>query len=198
MNYIMGKIAPLLLEIKPAVLLGVHNERAECGRRYFDLWEQYKEQIVGVLGVSFIELSIQPQKKQIFFFQKKLLGNILHVTANKDFLIACGYESCTTVTDYLSLLRVRYNSLLFPHEIGLLLGYPLKDVKGFMERKADVLMCTGRWRIYDEADHSLRLMSLYAKAEEIITRLLVYKEEPLLFLERIKEHFQYAMNTTMV
>ena len=43
-------------------------------------------------------------------------------------------------------------SAAFPHEIGLFLGYPPADVRGFMEGKA--CKCTGLWKVFesDEAE----------------------------------------------
>ena len=40
----------------------------------------------------------------------------------------------------------------FPHEIGLFLGYPAVDVKGFMEHRE--CKCTGLWKVFesDEAE----------------------------------------------
>ena len=41
----------------------------------------------------------------------------------------------------------------FPHEIGLFLGYPLEDVKGFIENSAEGYKCVGCWKVYgDEQD----------------------------------------------
>jgi hypothetical protein len=39
----------------------------------------------------------------------------------------------------------------FPHEIGLFLGYPPKDVEGFMHSRDDCLLC-GLWKVYDNPE----------------------------------------------
>ena len=40
----------------------------------------------------------------------------------------------------------------FPHEIGLFLGYPPEDVRGFIQRGACGCKCAGCWKVYgDEA-----------------------------------------------
>lgn len=38
----------------------------------------------------------------------------------------------------------------FPHEIGLFLGYPAEDVKGFIENKAACSKCSGCWKVYGD------------------------------------------------
>ena len=40
----------------------------------------------------------------------------------------------------------------FPHEVGLFLGYPPEDVRGFIDNRAAGHKMTGRWKVYgDEA-----------------------------------------------
>jgi hypothetical protein len=53
-----------------------------------------------------------------------------------------------------------------PHEIGLALGYPIKDVLGFMGLAP--LPCTGRcgWRIYGDPGFSLRKSQEFKQARE--------------------------------
>ena len=36
----------------------------------------------------------------------------------------------------------------FPHEIGLLLGYPPEDVSGFIENGGKNFLCSGYWKVY--------------------------------------------------
>lgn len=46
-------------------------------------------------------------------------------------------------------LRIRINSSkTFPHEIGLFLGYPVEDVKGFIENKGENCVKCGAWKVY--------------------------------------------------
>ena len=55
---------------------------------------------------------------------------------------ACLAQLCTRLADASG----------FPHEIGLFLGYPAEDVRGFIENRADGCKCVGAWKVYgDEA-----------------------------------------------
>ncbi|MDD5922553.1 MAG: DUF3793 family protein [Eubacteriales bacterium] len=47
-------------------------------------------------------------------------------------------------------LRLK-NSHEFPHEIGLFLGYPPEDVKGFIENGGQNCKCCGYWKVYGDA-----------------------------------------------
>lgn len=60
----------------------------------------------------------------------------LNQSGVKDFLADYGYKS-TDVDCCIKRLKSRLkNSDSFPHEIGIFLGYPLADVKGFIENAA--------------------------------------------------------------
>jgi len=51
----------------------------------------------------------------------------------------------------------------FPHEIGLFLGYPLGDVKGFIENAGKNSKCTGCWKVYCDECEALKLFRKYKK-----------------------------------
>ena len=40
----------------------------------------------------------------------------------------------------------------FPHELGLLLGYPAEDVRGFMGIGYKKCLYTGYWKVYEKAE----------------------------------------------
>lgn len=37
----------------------------------------------------------------------------------------------------------------FPHEMGILLGYPVEDVEGFIINNGKNELYTGYWKVYD-------------------------------------------------
>lgn len=58
-----------------------------------------------------------------------------------------GYRSFS-LESILKEICVRYQRYMeykedFPHEMGLLLGYPVEDVKGFMKHKGENSLCIG-------------------------------------------------------
>ena len=40
----------------------------------------------------------------------------------------------------------------FPYEVGLFLGYPPRDVEGFIREKARRAKCTGAWKVYGDEE----------------------------------------------
>lgn len=50
----------------------------------------------------------------------------------------------------------------FPHEIGLFLGYPPEDVRGFIEHRAGCKL-VGAWKVYGDAAKAARIFEQYKK-----------------------------------
>lgn len=61
----------------------------------------------------------------------------------------------------------------FPHEIGLFLGYPVEDVKGFIENKGRNCLCCGCWKVYCNACEKQTLFRQFEQCR----RLYVYLHE---------------------
>ena len=49
----------------------------------------------------------------------------------------------------------------FPHEIGLFLGYPPEDVRGFIENRAGGYKLVGTWKVYGDAENAEKLFKKY-------------------------------------
>lgn len=66
---------------------------------------------------------------------------------SKDFLVNMGYKDCSLLA-VLREFAVRYQRYTakmapFPHEMGILLGYPIEDVWGFIENEGKNYLYTG-------------------------------------------------------
>ena len=52
-------------------------------------------------------------------------------------------------------LKYRFESLQkTPHEIGVFLGYPIWDVKGFIDNKGKDFKYCGTWKVYNNTDYA--------------------------------------------
>lgn len=47
------------------------------------------------------------------------------------------------------------------HEVGLFLGYPPEDVRGFIENRAQNYKLAGDWKVYGDADRARRIFTQY-------------------------------------
>jgi hypothetical protein len=59
----------------------------------------------------------------------------------------------------------------FPHEIGVFLGYPLQDVKGFIENNGRNSKYTGLWKVYGDKAASIRMFEKYRKCFSVYSDL---------------------------
>ena len=72
----------------------------------------------------------------------------------------------------------------FPHEIGLLLGYPFEDVIGFIENEGRNYLYSGYWKVYKNKEEKCKLFNLYNQTR---LKYLVAKESHIDILKLIKE-----------
>ena len=93
---------------------------------------------------------------------------------NRVLLTEAGYSGII-LSDILQTIQMRYEAYVqkgkaFPHEIGVLLGYPAEDVKGFIENKAASSKCSGCWKVYGDEQTAMNLFEEYRKCTEICYR----------------------------
>ena len=96
----------------------------------------------------------------VYVYRKDLLSRISGSDERSlPLLSELGYD--LTSTDALvGCLRRNVESIgCVPHEIGLFLGYPYDDVKGFMDNKGRCPKCMGCWKVYGSVERANELFS---------------------------------------
>ena len=58
--------------------------------------------------------------------------------------------------------------------MGLLLGYPPEDVKGFIHNQGKNYLYSGYWKVYDRPHEKIRLFQKYEHSREKLIQLLSY------------------------
>ncbi|MBQ8625025.1 MAG: DUF3793 family protein, partial [Agathobacter sp.] len=77
----------------------------------------------------------------------------------------------------LRTFQIRYQTHMqdrvgFPHEMGLLLGYPVEDVEGFILHKGQNALYSGYWKVYKDVPAKKSIFEAYESAKETLIRLL--------------------------
>ena len=103
------------------------------------------------------------------FFSKESVQALLH---------EIGYTD-TNLKQVLPVFRAHYQQYLrekkvFPHEMGLLLGYPPEDVKRFIRNQGKNYLYSGYWKVYDRPHEKIRLFKKYEHSREKLIQLLSY------------------------
>lgn len=87
-----------------------------------------------------------------------------------------GYKKLT-IEHILEKFKKRYEEHMisggeFPHEMGLILGYPLEDVEGFIEHGGDNYLYSGYWKVYNKPEEKKLMFSSFDKATEHFVRMM--------------------------
>ncbi|MBR1870559.1 MAG: DUF3793 family protein, partial [Kiritimatiellae bacterium] len=165
LKFLLVKTAAVRCGVKPGELLRVrhcYEDANEEGLRYC----LYRSDVYEALGLDYLELRVEEASSLVLFYNPSVLAQTLSVRSNCAWLARFGYRG--TMPAMLEHLCKRFESDALPHEIGIFIGYPLKDVVGFMKHlPATPLHCSLRsqWRIYGAAEPSLAVMARYAAAE---------------------------------
>lgn len=148
---IKSTVAPTYKDLKLGTMMNLRNGN----RPLKDLWLKNKFLIGDALELDFFELKEGEDFILVYFFKKDKLMKKLSNKKISEFLDFMGYENCNQVDDYLGLLKSRFNDSC-PDEIGVFLGYPLKDVIDFKDRHKKICKCTGYWKCFNDEESSRR------------------------------------------
>lgn len=140
-------------------------------RNSYSLWEYYKDEICPSLRITYYELRWKEDRIFVLFYKEKVLAEHLSVSENRKFLQELGYKGTKALEDDLVMLEKRYQTCC-PHELGLFLGYPLKDVIAFMENKGDPCLASKYWKVYQDVEKALEVFSAYdIEREKLLTSI---------------------------
>ena len=106
------------------------------------------------------------------FINEKSMEKVLVNKRCINFLKFVGYSSDYELNDYMDELVFRLQSEEFPHEIGVFLGYPLKDVLGFMGYGKNELVEVKNWRIYGDKEISYEVYNNFMRDKAIMKEMI--------------------------
>ncbi|WP_432628914.1 DUF3793 family protein [Brotaphodocola sp.] len=109
-------------------------------------------------------------KEVLFLYRFDRLRTHLCQEKIRKFLYRYGY-TCFDVGSVLKRLRERYRLYAqaggeFPHELGVLLEYPLEDVEGFIENAGQNSLASRYWKVYHNPQEAERTFRVYDEAKE--------------------------------
>ncbi|MBR4027914.1 MAG: DUF3793 family protein [Lachnospiraceae bacterium] len=183
--------APLITGIKISNLLIVSSEDEESVRT-----------ILRKTGISYYRLLRQEKKTTFLLFYRSKLCTYLKDSDVQNILLENDYQDLSFGM-ILRQFQMRYKAYMnqeaqFPHEMGVLLGYPVEDVRGFIEHKGQNFLYSGYWKVYQDVAQKKALFAKYEEAKETLIRLLdcgigirliieIYREDFMVDLQEKKE-----------
>ncbi|MCD7715354.1 MAG: DUF3793 family protein [Lachnospiraceae bacterium] len=164
-GYALGQqCAPVITGVKPSNLLIVEKGNQNGLRHVL----KGTELCVHLLHSSAI-------KDYWFLYDPDALREVLAEPEKGQYLKECGYAA-DDMGRVLERLAERFRNYkrgadAFPHEMGVLFGYPLNDVKGFIENGGQNFKRSGYWKVYDDVAYADRIFNLYESAKKTALQL---------------------------
>lgn len=157
--------APLIAGLKLSNLLMLRNEDLDKARN-----------LLKQAGISYFVVAVTNGTAAVLLFDRQCLENYLQKDKVWQIFQDMGYTS-HAMGKILYAFRQRYEGYLlrnqeFPHEMGLLLGYPIEDVKGFIRNGGENCLYIGYWKVYENLAEKMALFRQYEKARDMLMGLL--------------------------
>lgn len=156
---VASQCAPVLKGIKASNLITVRPGTWHQIRRHLR-----KSRVICVL------LYADAEREVLFLYRYELLEQLLKRPKARRFLAGFGYRTFA-IGDVLNLLIKRYQRYKgagadFPHELGVLLEYPVEDVEGFIFNRGKNSLLTKYWKVYHDQEYAERIFRMYDEAKE--------------------------------
>ena len=119
-------------------------------------------------GFAFILLREDEERLFVYVCHRARLTKYLFSSDVRAFLARFGYEY-GSAEEALEQLKYRMHGE-FPHEIGIFLGYPLEDVKGFIADPTARTKLSGYWKVYADVDNKQKLFERFKRCTACICR----------------------------
>lgn len=147
--------APVIFGIKPSNLLIIDRDTA------FAL-----KSLIDATGLKIRCLSPYTEKQVWFMFRESSLDVLLMDQEKRAFIEAFGYSRIMSRDEILTRLCCRFQAykrgeIGFPHELGVFLGYPMCDVRGFIENHGKNYLYSGYWKVYANEKEARRIFRNY-------------------------------------
>lgn len=183
--FLVASAAEVLAGVKPANLIRISNRRLPCGRDMFSLWQEYGEEVLSSSLLCALPLRMEEGAVLLLLYRSDLLKRRLRGRTMRVFLAKNGYPLPLTLENTLQHLHDAFQTAAMPDEVGMFLGYPAKDVNGFMERASEPWHGRCLWRIYGPPQRSLRLYHHYCKEGRFVTGQLLAGCSPQALLQAV-------------
>ena len=158
--FVASHCAPVLKGIKISNIM-----TAERGT-----WKRLVRSLKGS-NILCVLLSAQGGREVLLLYRYEKLREHLIKEQVRKFLESQGYDDIR-VPAVITRLRKQYaeyvsNRQGFPHELGVILEYPVEDVKGFIENRGKNCLLEKYWKVYHNREKAEKIFAWYDEAREL-------------------------------
>lgn len=162
-QYIIEHCSPTLAGIKTGNLFSVRiTEKNAIHRKLREL-----NGILVQKGLRVVLLKMTERYALIYLYRLDRLKRDLNDPGAASILRKKGYSVGNPEKCIAQLAKHLRDDNLFPHEIGLFLGYPPSDVACFMDHPSEGVLCCGCWKAYSEPEKARVAFEKFKKCTEV-------------------------------
>lgn len=134
--------------------------------------------ILSQTDISYRLLKSRGNKLILFLYRECDFITYLSIPEVHRFLVGLGYETQVNPMHLLNQLAKKIffygnGEIAFPHEIGIFLGYPLCDVKGFIENLGQNCLYSGYWKVYGNVSETKALFDQFEYDKEMVVHKII-------------------------
>lgn len=179
---------PTLMRMKPSSLIRINKKRL----KQKELFLKFIDTETTQFDCGYLVLFENDEMMNLLIYHKELLYSVLSANDNKKLLQLYGYElqqdiMADTFRILQHKLKIYYDSRTshdnhdhfecentgFPHEIGIILGYPRTDVEDFIRYRGRNYLLCGYWKVYHNKEEAVKIFQSYRRIREDTVRLLL-------------------------
>lgn len=170
--YFVKFCAPCLAGLKPSNFFSIPKKI--YGQYFMDEYLMEKK------GVRIKFLYQYKDRVYVLFYRIALLEKFLFESDVKNALKFFGYEDFSDTEKLLDKLITRMKffnesekkerKLRFPHEIGLFLGYPCKDVMEYYKNEGRGYIFSGYWKVYSNPKEAAEVFEKFNECKSFLSK----------------------------
>ncbi len=162
-KYIAYYCAPVIFGIKASSTIIIKSSQSINFKYFVDT------------QIKFYEIAQIRDKKLYLIFRKELLMKAINNSMLFEFMNKFYKEN--EVEYCLRIFSSKYKDYLkkqgdFPHELGIFLDYPPKDVIEFIKNNGANYKICGYWKVYDDVKKAMEIFVEYDKSKSVIMQEL--------------------------
>jgi len=167
-SWLLKVLSPVIFGEKPSEIISIPKPNSSATNNSLD---EIKSFFSHCKKIKFKIINFNNYSYKVFFYHPQKLKDTLNNKSNKLFLKKLNYD-INSYNNMLNDLFKKISNGVIPDEIGIFLGYPLKDVLGFMGHPSLKHTKTRGWRIYGDSRVSDKLYSNILSSKEKMLMIL--------------------------
>ncbi|MDD3902719.1 MAG: DUF3793 family protein [Sphaerochaeta sp.] len=159
--------SPTLAALKPGNLFSCNTNDMDSVQQIVEAWNL----LLNDKGVQVEVLYKTANRVLIYVYRPALLERILGKREAKALLVGYGYPLDMEGESITHLKYRLEDEKHFPHEIGVFLGYPIDDVRLFIENQGCNGKYDGIWKVYGNEQKAKQRFAQYKKCTEVFLQM---------------------------